>query len=73
MAVDLFSQNDERIEQGAILFSMKLGLYRIIPGSLIRIINSPTYRYFGARSIQKIKRTLTNLLEHTDVPFFAGH
>ncbi|SHM76694.1 alpha/beta hydrolase [Chitinophaga sp. CF418] len=50
-------------------FFMKLGLYRIIPGSLIRRTNFLTYRYFGARS-QKDKKTLTNLLEHTDVSFF---
>jgi pimeloyl-ACP methyl ester carboxylesterase len=50
-------------------FFMKLGLYRIIPGSLIRRTNFLTYKYFGARS-PKDKKTLTELLEHTDVSFF---
>lgn len=50
-------------------FFMKLGLYRIIPGSLIQRTNFLTYKYFGARS-QKDKKTLTHLLEHTDVSFF---
>jgi len=50
-------------------FFMKLGLYRIIPGVLIKRANFLTYRYFGARS-PKDKKTLTKLLEHTDVSFF---
>jgi pimeloyl-ACP methyl ester carboxylesterase len=50
-------------------FFMKLGLYRIIPGSLIKRTNFLTYQYFGARS-PKDKKTLTKLLEHTDVSFF---
>ncbi|ACU59994.1 alpha/beta hydrolase [Chitinophaga pinensis] len=50
-------------------FFMKLGLYRIIPGSLIRRTNFLTYQYFGARS-PKDKKTLTELLKHTDVRFF---
>jgi hypothetical protein len=48
---------------------MKLGLYRIIPGPLIRRANFLTYQYFGARS-PKDKKTLTKLLEHTDATFF---
>jgi len=50
-------------------FFMKLGLYRIIPGPLINRTNFLTYRYFGARS-PKDKKTLTHLLENTDVSFF---
>lgn len=50
-------------------FFMKLGLYRIIPGVLIRRTNFLTYRYFGARS-PKDKKTLTHLLENTDASFF---
>lgn len=50
-------------------FFMKLGLYRIIPGSLIRRANFLTYRYFGAYS-PKDKKTLTDLLKNTDVSFF---
>jgi len=50
-------------------FFMKLGLYRIIPGPLIRRANFLTYRYFGAHS-EKDKKTLTKLLEHTDASFF---
>ncbi|PWV46461.1 alpha/beta hydrolase [Chitinophaga sp. S165] len=50
-------------------FFMKLGFYRIIPGSLIRRANFLTYQYFGAKS-PKDKKTLTNLLAHTDVSFF---
>lgn len=50
-------------------FFMKLGLYRIIPGPLIRRTNFLTYQYFGARS-PKDKKTLTKLLQHTDVSFF---
>lgn len=50
-------------------FFMKLGLYRIIPGALIQRANFLTYQYFGARS-PKDKKTLTKLLEQTDVFFF---
>jgi pimeloyl-ACP methyl ester carboxylesterase len=50
-------------------FFMKLGLYRIIPGSLIQRTNFLTYRYFGAQS-SKDKITLTKLLKRTDVSFF---
>jgi pimeloyl-ACP methyl ester carboxylesterase len=50
-------------------FFMKLGLYRIIPGSLIRRTNFLTYRYFGARS-ENDKKALTKLLQDTNVAFF---
>lgn len=50
-------------------FFMKLGMYRIIPGPLIRRANFLTYQYFGARS-PKDKKTLTNLLAQTDASFF---
>jgi pimeloyl-ACP methyl ester carboxylesterase len=50
-------------------FFMKLGLYRLIPGFLIRRTNFLTYRYFGAWSIDD-KKTLTHLLKYTDASFF---
>lgn len=50
-------------------FFIKLGLYRIIPGSLINRTNFLTYRYFGARSLND-KKALTKLLQDTDIPFF---
>lgn len=50
-------------------FFMKMGLYRIIPGSLIKRTNFITYRYFGARSPED-KKALTKLLLDTDVAFF---
>ena len=50
-------------------FFIKLGLYRIIPGSLIKHANFLTYSYFGARSL-KDKKALTKLLQDTDVSFF---
>jgi pimeloyl-ACP methyl ester carboxylesterase len=50
-------------------FFIKLGLYRIIPASLINRTNFLTYRYFGARS-QNDKKALTKLLQDTDVTFF---
>ncbi|MCW3466986.1 alpha/beta hydrolase [Chitinophaga nivalis] len=50
-------------------FFMKIGLYRIIPSSLIKRTNFLTYRYFGARSPED-KKALTKLLQDTDVTFF---
>ena len=50
-------------------FFMKLGLYRIIPGILIRRTNFLTYRYFGAWS-KRDKKALTKLLQDTNVAFF---
>lgn len=50
-------------------FFMKMGLYRIIPGSMIKRTNFLTYRYFGAQSSDD-RATLTYLLRHTDVSFF---
>ncbi|SEW40320.1 alpha/beta hydrolase [Chitinophaga arvensicola] len=50
-------------------FFMKIGLYRIIPGSLIKRTNFLTYRYFGAKSPAD-KKALTKLLQDTDVTFF---
>jgi pimeloyl-ACP methyl ester carboxylesterase len=50
-------------------FFMKMGLYHIIPGSLIKRTNFVTYRYFGARSPAD-KKALTRLLLDTDVTFF---
>ncbi len=50
-------------------FFMKLGLYRLIPGVLIRRTNFLTYRYFGARSPND-KKELTKLLQDTNVLFF---
>jgi pimeloyl-ACP methyl ester carboxylesterase len=50
-------------------FFMRLGLYRIIPGSLIKHTNFLTYSYFGARSTND-KKVLTHLMQDTDVSFF---
>lgn len=50
-------------------FFMRLGLYRIIPGSLLRHTNFLTYRYFGTKS-PKDKKALMELLQHTDITFF---
>lgn len=50
-------------------FWMKLGIYHLIPGVLIRRTNFLTYRYFGAWSPND-KKTLTNLLKGTDASFF---
>ncbi|HEY9262632.1 alpha/beta hydrolase [Chitinophaga sp.] len=50
-------------------FFMKMGLYRIIPGSLIKRTNFLTYRYFGTRTPSD-KEALTKLLLETDVTFF---
>lgn len=50
-------------------FFMKMGIYRIIPRSLIKRTNFLTYRYFGARSPYD-KKALTELLRNTDVSFF---
>ncbi|HVI47988.1 MAG TPA: alpha/beta hydrolase [Chitinophaga sp.] len=50
-------------------FFMKLGLYRIIPSSLLRRANFLTYSYFGARSLPD-KKALKKLLQATDVSFF---
>lgn len=50
-------------------FFMRLGLYKIIPGSLLKHPNFLTYSYFGARS-QKDKKALMQLLNGTNVSFF---
>jgi hypothetical protein len=50
-------------------FFMRLGLYRIIPGSLLKKPNFLTYSYFGAQS-PKDKVALMKLLRGTDVTFF---
>lgn len=50
-------------------FFMKLGLYRIIPGSLLRGTNFLTNSYFGAKT-RVDKKTLKKLLQATDVSFF---
>ncbi len=50
-------------------FFMRLGLYRIIPGVLLRRTNFLTNSYFGARS-QKDKKELKKLLQNTDISFF---
>ena len=50
-------------------FFMKLGLYRIIPGPMIKRANFLSYRYFGVRS-ENDKKALTKLLKDTDVTFF---
>lgn len=50
-------------------FWMKVGIWRVIPGVLIRRTNFLTYRYFGAWSPND-KLTLTNLLKYTDAKFF---
>jgi len=50
-------------------FFMRLGLYRIIPGALLRHTNFLTYSYFGARS-EKDKKALMNLLRGTDISLF---
>lgn len=50
-------------------FFMRLGLYRIIPGSLLRHTNFLTYRYFGTKTPID-KNALAELLKHTDIKFF---
>jgi pimeloyl-ACP methyl ester carboxylesterase len=50
-------------------FFMRLGLYRIIPGSLLRHTNFLTYRYFGTKTPID-KKALAELLKHTDIKFF---
>jgi pimeloyl-ACP methyl ester carboxylesterase len=50
-------------------FFMRLGLYRIIPGSFLRHTNFLTYRYFGTHTPTD-KKALTHLLNGTDVALF---
>lgn len=50
-------------------FFMKLGLYKIIPGSLLRHSNFLTYSYFGVKSPMD-KEALSKLLRGTDITFF---
>ena len=50
-------------------FFMRLGLYKIIPGSFLRHTNFLTYSYFGAKS-PKDKKALMKLLKCTDISFF---
>lgn len=50
-------------------FFMKLGLYRIIPGSLLKHTNFLTHSYFGAHT-EKDKKALLKLLQGTDISFF---
>lgn len=62
------ARTKDELSKGQFFF-MKLGLYRIIPGALIRRTNFLTYRYFGAHS-PRDKKALTHLLAHTDASFF---
>jgi pimeloyl-ACP methyl ester carboxylesterase len=50
-------------------FFMRLGMYRLIPGSLIQRANFLTYSYFGTHT-PKDKQALTHLLAGTDVVLF---
>ncbi|WP_118973848.1 alpha/beta hydrolase [Taibaiella koreensis] len=50
-------------------FFMRLGMYRIIPGFMIKHANFLTYRYFGAHT-ERDKKALTHLLGGTDIPLF---
>jgi hypothetical protein len=50
-------------------FFMRLGLYRIIPGLLLKQTNFLTNSYFGARS-ENDKKALLKLLRGTDISLF---
>jgi pimeloyl-ACP methyl ester carboxylesterase len=50
-------------------FFMRLGLYRIIPGLLLKHTNFLTNSYFGARS-EHDKKALLKLLRGTDISLF---
>lgn len=50
-------------------FFMRMGLYRIIPGILLKQANFLTYSYFGART-EKDKKALMHLLRGTDISLF---
>jgi hypothetical protein len=50
-------------------FFMRMGLYRIIPGFLLKRTNFLTYGYFGAHS-DGDKKALMKLLQSTDISLF---
>lgn len=50
-------------------FFMRLGLYRIVPGALIKRANFFMNSYFGART-PRDKKDLRTLLEGTDIAYF---
>ena len=50
-------------------FFMRIGLYRIIPGFLLKQTNFLTYGYFGAHS-DGDKKALLKLLQSTDISLF---
>jgi len=50
-------------------FFMRAGMYRIIPGVLLKHTNFLTYSYFGARS-EMDKKELAHLLRNTDISLF---
>ncbi|KAA5536105.1 alpha/beta hydrolase [Taibaiella lutea] len=50
-------------------FFMRLGLYKIIPGSFLRHTNFLTYTYFGTHTPTD-KKALTHLLNGTDIKLF---
>jgi len=50
-------------------FFMRLGLYRIIPGTMVKHTNFLTHLYFGART-ERDKKALMRLLQGTDITLF---
>lgn len=50
-------------------FFLRLGFYRLVPGSLLKHTNALTYKYFGAHSPAD-KTALEQLLCNTDISFF---
>jgi len=50
-------------------FFMRLGMYKLVPGSLLKHTNFLTYNYFGAKSPAD-KKALKELLYDTDISFF---
>jgi len=50
-------------------FFMKLGIYKILPGSFLRQTNFLTNSYFGAKT-ERDKHTLLNMLKDTDISLF---
>lgn len=50
-------------------FFMRLGLYRVVPGSFLKHTNFLTYSYFGTHTPTD-KKALTHLLKGTDIKLF---
>lgn len=50
-------------------FFMRLGMFRLVPASLLRHTNFITYSYFGAKSSDD-KKEVAHLLGGTDISFF---